>query len=104
MILTYFELKTRNIDAVKDDPDFIKKHGKEFMRAFQEEMEYAVYHALCNSTDINEDWDRIIEKYRFNDDMDILLSAVAPPIRDANLTKYFALLRQSKKTRKVKVA
>ena len=96
MILTYFELKTRNIDAVKDDPDFIKKHGKEFMRAFQEEMEYAVYHALCNSTDINEDLGRIVEKYRFNKDMDILLSAVAFPVKDANLTKYFALLRQSK--------
>ena len=99
MILTYFELKTRNIDAVKDDPDFIKKHGKEFMRAFQEEMEYAVYHALCNSTDINEDWDRIIEKYRFNDDMDILLSAVAPPVKWANIIKYGNLLHQSKESK-----
>lgn len=99
MFLTYFELKTGNVDAIKDEPNFIKKHGKDFMRAFQEEMEYAVYYAICHSTDINEELDRIVERYRFNDDMDILLSAVAIPVRDANLTKYFALLRQSKETK-----
>lgn len=99
MILTYFELKTGYIDALKDDPDFIKKHGMEFMRAFQEEMEYAVYFAICHSTDINEKLDRIIEKYRFNDDMDILLSAVASPVKWANLTNYGNLLRQSKESK-----
>ena len=99
MFLTYFELKTGNIEAIKDEPDFIKKHGKDFMCAFQEEMEYAVYNAIYYSTDINEDLDRIIDKYRFNDDMVILLSAVASPVRGANITKYFDMLRQSKESK-----
>ena len=48
------------INAVKDKPNFIKKYGKDYMRAFQEEMMYAGYHAICDSSiDINVELDRI---------------------------------------------
>lgn len=99
MFVSYFEYMTMRIDAVKDRPDFIKKFGKEFMRAFQEEMEFAGFKAIRDSSlDINAELDKIEEKYRFNDDMDVLLSAVVPIVRSAVLTEHCNLLRISKES------
>ena len=90
MFITYFEYKTRQIDAVKDKPDFIKEYGQEFMRAFQEEMEYYSLKAIIDeSTNLNLEMERIEAKYRFNDDMNHLLDATAQLLREAVLSKYW---------------
>lgn len=92
MFISFFEYKTRQIDAVKDKPDFIKKYGKEFMRAFQEEMEYYSMKAIIEeSVDLNMELDRIETKYRFNDDMNYLLDVTAQLLRKAILTEYWGL-------------
>ena len=92
MFISFFEYKTRQIDAVKDKPDFIKKYGKEFMRAFQEEMEYYSMKAIIEeSVDLNMELDRIEAKYRFNDDMNYLLDVTAQLLRKAILTEYWGL-------------
>ena len=97
MLISYFEYKTRQIDAVKDKPDFIKKYGKEFMRAFQEEMEYAAHHAIVDtSIDLNAELDKIEAKYRFNEDMEVLLDATATIVRWAAMTIHSDCLRKSK--------
>ena len=94
MFVSFFEYKTRQIDVVKAKPDFIKKYGQEFMRAYQEEMEYYSLKAIIDeSTDLNFELDRIEAKYRFNDDMNCLLDATAPLLRDAVLTKYWGWKR-----------
>ena len=46
MMLSFFESQTRLINALKDEPNFIKEYGKDFMRAYHEEMEYATDHRL----------------------------------------------------------
>lgn len=100
MFLSFFEYQTMRIEAVKGLPDFIKECGREFMRAFQEEMEYAVYKALVSpSIDINKELDNIEAKYKFNDDMEILLSAVALPVRRAVLIFYSDMIRKSKESK-----
>ena len=92
MFISFFEYKTRQIDAVKDKPDFIKKYGKEFMRAFQEEMEYYSKKAIIEeSVDLNMELDRIEAKYRFNNDMNCLLDATSQLLRKAVLTEYWGL-------------
>lgn len=90
MFISYFEYKTRQIDVVKDKPNFIKEYGQEFMRAFQEEMEYFAMKAMIyESIDLNVELDRIETKYRFNDDMNYLLDATAKLLREAVLEKYW---------------
>lgn len=89
MMLSFLEHKTRQIIALKDEPDFIKKYGKDFMRAYHEEMEYAMYRSLLDdSIDMDKELDRIEEKYRFNEDMNILLDATAQYLRWAILIEY----------------
>ena len=54
MFLSYFDYMKRRIGAVKDDSNFIKKYGRNFMRAFQEEMEYTALKAIVDpSIDFN---------------------------------------------------
>lgn len=89
MMLSFFENKTRQINALKDKPNFIKEFGKDFMHAYHEEMEYAMYRSLLDdSIDINTELNRIEEKYRFNEDMNILLDATAHHLRGAILIEY----------------
>ena len=89
MFLSYFDYMKRRIGAVKDDSNFIKKWGRNYMRAFQEEMEYTALKAL----------DRIEKEYSFNEDMQILLSAVSPSVRWAVIEIHCALLRKTKKSK-----
>ena len=100
MYISYFEYMTGQINAVKDKPHFIKEYGKDYMRAFQEEMMYAGYYAICDSSiDINVELERIENKYGFNDDMDILLSAVAIPVRKSVLSEYSRLFCKCKESK-----
>lgn len=97
MFLTYFEYKTRQIDAEKGKANFIKKYGKEYMRAFQEEMEYFSYKILVDETlDLNVELDRIEAKYRFNDDMNLLLDVTAQPLRNAVTLRFWELKNKAK--------
>ena len=97
MFLSYFDYMKRRIGAVKDDSNFIKKWGRNYMRAFQEEMEYTALKAIVDpSIDFNSELDRIEKEYSFNEDMQILLSAVSPSVRWAVLEIHSDLLRKSK--------
>lgn len=97
MFLSFFEATKGKIKSVKDDPNFIKKFGRDFMRAFQEEMEYTALKAIIDtSIDLNAELDRIENEYCFNEDMQILLSAVSPSVRWAVLEIHSDLLRKSK--------
>lgn len=96
MFLSFFDNARRKIESVKDDPYFIKKYGRDFMRAFQEEMEYTAFKSIIdNSIDLNAELDRIENEYCFNDEMKILLSAVSPSVRWAVITIHCDLLRKS---------
>lgn len=89
MMLSFFENQTRLINALKDETNFIKEYGKDFMRAYHEEMEYAMYHSLLDdSIEINTELDRIEEKYRFNEGMNTLLDATAQHLRWAILIEH----------------
>ena len=96
MFLSYFEYMRKQIDAVKDEPHFIKKYGRNFMRAFQEEMQYNAFKAVIDpSIEFNAELDRIENDYCFNEEMRILLSAVSPPVRWAVINIHSGLLYQS---------
>lgn len=70
MFLSYFDYMKRRIGAVKDDSNFIKKWGRNYMRAFQEEMEYTALKAIVDpSIDFNSELDRIEKEYCFNEEM-----------------------------------
>lgn len=89
MILSFFEYKTKQIDSLKDKPYFTKEYGADFMRSYCEEMQYSMYCSfLDDSLDINTELDRIEEKYRFNEDMNILLDSTAQHLRRAILIEY----------------
>ena len=100
MFLSFFDNAKRKIESVKDDPNFIKEYGGDFMRAFQEEMEYTAFKAIIDtSIDLNAELDRIENEYSFNDEMKILLSAVSPSVRWAVITIHCDLLRKSEVSR-----
>jgi len=100
MFLSFFDSKKNKIESVKDEPNFIKEFGRDFMRAFQEEMEYTAFKAIIDSSiDLNTELDRIENEYCFNEDMHILLSAVSPSVRWAVMTIYSDLLHKSKKSK-----
>ena len=101
MFLSFFEYISKGINPLKDKPDFIQKYGKDFMRAFQEEMEYTELKAIVDDSIIlNAELDRIEEKYSFNEDMKVLLSATAHCVRWAVISIYGDFLRNSKKSKK----
>ena len=100
MILTFFDNMKRMVKAVKDDSNFIKKYGKDYMRAFQEEMEYTALKAIVDpSIDFNTELDRIEKEYSFNEGMQVLLSAVSPSVRWAVIVIHCDLLRKTKKSK-----
>ena len=100
MSLSFFDDTKRKIESVKDSPNFIKEYGRDFMRAFQEEMEYTAFKAIIDtSIDLNAELDRIEKEYFFNEEMQILLSAVSPSVRWAVITIHSDLLRKSKKSK-----
>ena len=100
MILTFFDYMKRRIGAVKDDSNFIKKWGRNYMRAFQEEMEYTALKAIVDpSIDFNSELDRIEKEFCFNEEMQVLLSAVSPSVRWAVIEIHCALLRKTKKSK-----
>ena len=100
MILTFFDNMKRKVKSVKDDPNFIKEYGRNFMRAFQEEMEYTALKAIIDpSIDFNSELDRIEKEYCFNEEMQVLLSAVSPSVRWAIIEIHCALLRKTKKSK-----
>ena len=104
MILTFFENMKRMVKAVKDDSNFIKKYGKDFMRAFQEEMEYTALNAIIDpSIDFTTELDRIEKEYCFNEDMQILLSAVSPSVRWAVICHHCDLIRNSNESKEAEV-
>ena len=97
MFLSFFDATKGLIKSVKDYPNFIKELGRDFMRAFQEEMEYTALKAIIDtSIDLNAELDRIENDYCFNEEMQILLSAVSPSVRWAVLEIHSDLLRKSK--------
>ena len=60
-------------------------------------MEYTALKAIIDtSIDLNAELDRIENEYCFNEDMQILLSAVSPSVRWAVLEIHSDLLRKSK--------
>ena len=70
------------------------------MRAFQEEMEYTALKAIVDpSIDFNSELDRIEKEYCFNEEMQVLLSAVSPSVRWAVIEIHCALLRKTKKSK-----
>ena len=96
MFLSFYDVTKGKIKSVKDYPNFIKEFGRDFMRAFQEEMEYTALKAIIDiSIDLNAELDRIENEYCFNDEMKILLSAVSPSVRWAVITIHCDLLRKS---------
>ena len=100
MILSFFDNTKRKIKSIKDDSNFIKNYGRDFLRAFQEEMEYTVLKAIIDpSIDLNTEMDRIEKEYCFNEEMQILLSAVSPSVRAASIRIYCDLLRRSKQSK-----
>ena len=100
MYLSFFDYTKGRIEYVKDAPNFIKEFGKDFMRAYQEEMEYTAYKAIIDtSIDLNAELDRIENEYSFNEDMQILLSVVSPSVRWAVMTNHSDLLRWSKESK-----
>ena len=100
MFLSFFDSTKNNIESVKDEPNFIKEFGRDFMRAFQEEMEYTAFKAIIDSSiDLNTELDRIENEYCFNEDMQILLSAVSPSVRWAVISIHCDLLRKSKESK-----
>ena len=104
MFLSYFDYMKRRIGAVKDDSNFIKKWGRNYMRAFQEEMEYTALKAIVDpSIDFNSELDRIEKEYSFNEDMQILLSAVSPSVRWAVICHHCDLIRNSNESKEAEV-
>lgn len=100
MFLSYFDYMKRKVKSVKDDSNFIKKYGRNFMRAFQEEMEYTALKAIVDpSIDFNTELDRIEKEYSFNEGMQVLLSAVSPSVRWAVIVIHCDLLRRSKQSK-----
>ena len=100
MFLSFFEQMSRGINSLKDKPDFIQKYGKDFMRAFREEMEYTALKAIVDkSINLNTELDRLEEKYSFNEDMKVLLSATAQCVRWAVLSIHCNLFQYSKKSK-----
>ena len=100
MFLSYFDYMKRKVKSVKDDSNFIKKYGRNFMRAFQEEMEYTALKAIVDpSIDFNSELDRIEKEYCFNEEMQVLLSAVSPSVRWAVIVIHYDLLRKTKKSK-----
>lgn len=100
MFLSFFDDTKRKIESVKENPNFIKEYGRDFMRAYQEEMEYTAFKAIIDtSIDFNAELDRIEKEYCFNEEMQILLSAVSPSVRWAVMTIHSDLLRKSKKSK-----
>lgn len=100
MFLSYFDYMKRRIGAVKDDSNFIKKWGRNYMRAFQEEMEYTALKAIVDpSIDFNSELDRIEKEYCFNEEMQVLLSAVSPSVRWAVIAIHSDLLLRSKQSK-----
>ena len=100
MFLTFFDCTKSMIGSVKDAPNFIKEFGRDFMRAYQEEMKYTAFKAVVDtSIDLNAELDRIEKEYCFNEEMQILLSAVSPSVRWAVISIHCDLLRKSKESK-----
>lgn len=104
MISSFFEYKTKQIDSIKDKPNFTKEYGADFMRAYSEEMRYAMYSSLLDdSLDINTELDRIEQKYRFNEDMSFLLDATAQYLKWAILIEYEDYKRNAGKSSEAEI-
>ena len=87
---------TSMVEAVKDEPEFMKKYGEDFIRAFHQEMEYMSMKAFIDdSIDLDGELKRIEKKYRFNEDMNILLNATGVHLQNAVKVKYWDLRRRA---------
>ncbi len=95
---------TRQIDSIKDKPNFTKEYGADFMRAYSEEMQYAMYSSLLDdSLDINTELEGIELKYRFNEDMTFLLDATAQHLKRAILIEYEDYKRNAGKSSEAEI-